>query len=442
MAKKAKASVSEKEVSQVETGSVTEETKFTETDVTQSTTSETEKNEEVEAKSESEKVNEEINEVSEDAEAEANSVDDEVVASESSDTDEDSDDSQEVKKPNEKYFSFDKKEAKKFYVDKDGFLGVIFYKRLVIGIRGENTNNFDSLNDFASIVFNNVEALIKSLRFDDIDYQAFNIDESMGRDGRDVGIMSIDVPFTDKTPLFINRVRKLINTFPECYVRSNSNCRTCIDTTKVTNPMLLKGFVTFASYTRKSDDALKVTARSAAFIPQYLQIEDKDVSDLNRYILSSTKLNTIKDDEGIVHKLRDGTETIDKYMNYYQTIKSRICGMIFEVNDVNKDGKYLVNRIQFYIRILTKKIREAVIPTRIKIVTTKLDSVWMEDLQDIFTWKDPENKAGFLGNDDIIGTDPNVINLMDDISQIQDNVLNDVESIDIDEGEEKSSETV
>lgn len=427
MAKSKTTKVSDEAVSQVENGSVVE-TVETETiaeikEATAEKAVEEPKEEKVEI-SEAEKVKEEIDDDSEGAEEEANSVDDKVVVD--ADKSEDAHE-EEHKKGNEKYFSFDKKEARKFMVDPDHFLSVIFYKRLLVGIRGSDVEKISSLIDYSATVYSSVEALIRSLRFDDIDYQPFQIDEFKCRDGYDVTIMSIDVPFTDKTPLFINRVRKLVNEFQECYVRSSTNCRTCIDTTRTSTPSLIKGFATFASYTKKKDDSLKVTARSAAFVQKYMNLDDKDVSDLNRYILSSTKINTVSD-EGIVHKLRDGTESVDKYMNYFQTMKSKIVGMIYEVTDA-KDGKFLVNRVQYYIRICTKKVYNAIIPTRIKIVTSKLEPAWMENLQDIFTWNDPENKAGFLGNNDLIGTDPNVINLLDDIEQIQKNILDNVDNV-------------
>lgn len=376
--------------------------------------------------SETEKVNDEINENADEAEEEVDVIDDKTaqVAEETKIVD------TEVKKPNEKFFGFDKKEARRFFVDKERFLGVIFYKRLLIGISNENIDKLDSIADFAAIVYNNVESLIKSLRFDDVEYMNFSIDEYKARTSAyDIGIMSIDVPFTDKTPLFINKIRKLVNTmFPQCYIRSSSNCRTTIDTTKTSDVSLLKGFVSFSSYMIKKGTTLKVNSRSAAYVSSILGIDEKSLSDMNRYILSSTKLSAV-DTDGIIHKQKDGSQVVDKYMDYYQTVKNKLCGMIFEVTNV-KDDKFEVYRTQYYVRVRTKKVFDAVIPYGVKIVADKMEPIWVSDLNDIFTWKDPENKAGFLGNDDIVGTEPNIINLNDDLSQIQSNILDDIESVD------------
>lgn len=438
MARKKNSEVSvETVVSQNEIGSetvITESvTEVTVTEISQENTTAKEEKEEI---SEDEKVNQEIQEVSEEAEEEAESITDEVIKT---DNDEKAveEELKENKAKNEKFFSFDKKEARRFYVDRDRFLSVIFYKRLLIGIKADQADRIDSLVDYAAIVYNSVEALIKSLRFDDIEYQAYFIDEFKNRDGRDIGIMSIDVPFTEKTLLFINRVRKLIDELSEfCYVRSSSNCRTVIDTTKInSNETFLKGFATFASYSTKKEGVLRITARSGAFIQKALGFGDKDISDLNRYILSTTKLNSVNEN-GVSHKMRDGTENIDKIMNYYQTMRSRICGMIYDIVDVDSEKGYLVKRTQFYIKICTRKIVNAIVPARIKIVQSQLEQPeWIKNLEEVFTWKDPVNKAGFLGDDNIIGTDPNVINLLDDAAQIQANILENLEGSDIEDSQ-------
>lgn len=432
MAKKKTIEVSDEEVSQVENGSVETTTDNVEPSVTKT---EEQPKEEL---SETDKVNQEIAEDSDEAEEEANSYD-EKTANLNEELAEKEDISEKEKSSNisERFFKFDKKEAKRIYVDKTKFLSVVFYKRLIVGIKFSEVDKIASLVDYGAIVYNNIEALIKSLRFDDVDYQAFHIDEVKNRNGFDVGIVSIDVPFTDKTPLFISKVRKLVETFPECYVRSSSNCRTMIDTTK-TSPdgSLLKGFTSFATYTRKKDDVLKVTTRSGAFIQNSLGYDNKDIGDLNRYILASTKLNSVNE-KGISHKQKDGSEFFDPIMNYFQTMRSKICGMIFEVTDMD-NGKYYVERTQYYVRICTRKVIDSIIPSSVKVVSTNLDPIWTDNLEEIFTWKDPKNKSGFLGNDDIIGTDPNVINLFDDMSQIQSNILDNLSEEEIDDDEETS----
>lgn len=418
--KKKSAEVSENEVSQVENGSVEE----TQTEVVVEQPVEETKSEEKEEVSETEKVNEEINEISEDAEAEVESVNEEEALNEA--TSEVEVGEEEVKKPNEKFFTFDKKEARRFYVDRERFLSVIFYKRIVVGIRGDKTDSIESLVDFGALVYNNVEALIKSLRFEDVQYYAMNIDENKHRDGYDVGVISIDVPFTSKTNLFITKIRGLINeNYPECYVRSSTNCRTDIDTTKSGEKSILKGFASFASYTRFNDDVLKVTARSAGFIKQSLGFDERDINDLNRYILSNNKINVVGEG-GVIHTFRSGEVSTEQFMSYYQTIRGRLCGMIYEITD-KKDNSYQVSRIQYYIRIRTRKTFETIVPIGIKIATSVMDPVWIEDLKDIFTWTDVENKVGFLGNKDIVGTEPNVQNLMDDINQIQVNLMDPIE---------------
>lgn len=435
MAKKKTVEVSEEVVSQVENGSVETTTDNVEPSVTETKTEEPPKEE----LSETDKVNQEIAEDSDEAEEEAKSYD-ETTANLNEEIAEKEDVSEKEKPSNvsERFFKFDKKEAKRIYVDKTKFLSVVFYKRLIVGIKFSEVDKVQSLVDFGAIVYNNIEALIKSLRFDDVDYQAFHIDEVKNRNGFDVGIISIDVPFTDKTPLFISKVRKLVDeAFPECYVRSSSNCRTMIDTTK-TSPegSLLKGFTSFATYTRKKDDVLKVTTRSGAFIQSSLGYDNKDIGDLNRYILASTKLNAVSE-KGISHKQKDGSELFDPIMNYFQTMRSKICGMIFEVTDMD-NGKYYVERTQYYVRICTRKVIDSIIPSSVKVVSTNLDPIWTNNLEEIFTWKDPKNKSGFLGNDDIIGTDPNVINLFDDMSQIQSNILDNLSEEEIDDDEEIS----
>lgn len=417
------------EVAQVENGSVADSKdevsseSVNETEVATESVKEEEKPEEKVELSETDKVNEEINEISDEAEEEVDSVNESVALDEA--TSEVTEEVEEEKKPNEKFFVFDKREARQFFLDPEHFLSVIFYKRIIVGIRGDKADKIDSIVDFGAMVYSNVEALVKSLRFEDVQYLPFTIDERKSRNGYDIGVISIDVPFTAKTNLFIAKIRSLINSsYPECYVRSSTNCRTQIDTTKKHTPSIVKGFASFASYTRHADDVLKVTARSAVFANNdLLKLEEKDVNDLNRYILSNTKLNLINDD-GVIHTNKDGKVSINKTMDYYQTIKGRLCGMIFEIQDV-KDHKFLVSRIQYYVRIRTRKTFETIVPIGVKIVTSKLDPVWIDNLTDAFVWTDAENKVGFLGNKDIVGTEPNVQNMMDDINQIHVNVLDD-----------------
>lgn len=454
MAKKEVSSPVE-EVSQVENGSVvTNETEVTtnaEVSVSEEKTEEVaEKTEKVEEKSkkttkrkskkaieapseeisESEKADKEIAEDAEEAEKEVATIDEKVAIEEAVSDEAEKD---EVDRPNEKYFAFDKREARRIFVDRERFLGVIFYKRLIVGIRRDHVANIDSIVDFGAIVADSVEALVHSLRFEDVNYTKYDIDETKNRDGGDVGIIGIDIPFTAKTNIFVSKIKNYVQNYPECFVRASSICRVNIDTLQTGNPSIIKGFTSFASFTQGQNSVLRVNARSASFLQKSLGFEEKDVNDLNRYILSNNKLNTVGDD-GVIHTFRNGQTKTERYLDYYQVFRNKLCGMIYEITDI-KDSKYLVSRLQFYIRLRTKKTFETIVPIGIKIVTKEMDPVWISDLRDIFTWNDVENKSGFLGNDDLIGTDPNIENLMDDINQIQVNILDPIEDVGIKEEE-------
>ena len=413
---KAKAS---NEVS-VENGSQVENVATNE-DVAVTTASIEESKEEL---TESEKINKEIDDESVESEADA------VETAKISETVENEtienivETSTDERKGNEKFFAFDKKEARRFFIDKEHFVGVIFYKRLLIGIKASELNKVEDIQAYASTLFIRVSELIKSLRFDDVEYERFDIDEYKLQDGYDVGVMSIDVPYTAKTSIFINKIRNLlISQFPEItYLRSSSNVRTSIDVPRSNS--VISGFVSFTSYDKR-DGNKKVTARAATFLNEGLA-DTESVNNLNRYIISLSKINLVNEN-GIIHAKRDGSVNTERFMDYYQTFRNKVHGMIYTVSSI-ENGAVTVDRIHYFIHIRTKKICNTVIPYGIKIVTTKLDTITTNDMRDVFIWDESATKTGFIGNSDLTGTEPNVSNLLDDIEQIQSNIIDSIES--------------
>lgn len=373
---------------------------------------------------ESEKINKEIDDESVESEADA------VETAKISETVENEtienivETSTDERKGNEKFFAFDKKEARRFFIDKEHFVGVIFYKRLLIGIKASELHKVEDIQAYASTLFIRVSELIKSLRFEDVEYERFDIDEYKIQDGYDVGVMSIDVPYTAKTSIFINKIRNLlISQFPEItYLRSSSNVRTSIDVPRSNS--VISGFVSFTSYDKR-DGNKKVTARAATFLNEGLA-DTESVNNLNRYIISLSKINLVNEN-GIIHAKRDGSVNTERFMDYYQTFRNKVHGMIYTVSSI-ENGAVTVDRIHYFIHIRTKKICNTVIPYGIKIVTTKLDTITTNDMRDIFIWDESATKTGFIGNSDLTGTEPNVSNLLDDIEQIQSNIIDSIES--------------
>ena len=373
---------------------------------------------------ESEKINKEIDDESVESEADA------VETAKISETVENEtienivETSTDERKGNEKFFAFDKKEARRFFIDKEHFVGVIFYKRLLIGIKASELHKVEDIQAYASTLFIRVSELIKSLRFEDVEYERFDIDEYKIQDGYDVGVMSIDVPYTAKTSIFINKIRNLlISQFPEItYLRSSSNVRTSIDVPRSNS--VISGFVSFTSYDKR-DGNKKVTARAATFLNEGLA-DTESVNNLNRYIISLSKINLVNEN-GIIHAKRDGSVNTERFMDYYQTFRNKVHGMIYTVSSI-ENGAVTVDRIHYFIHIRTKKICNTVIPYGIKIVTTKLDTITTNDMRDVFIWDESATKTGFIGNSDLTGTEPNVSNLLDDIEQIQSNIIDSIES--------------
>lgn len=417
------------EVLPVENGSQVENVAAEETVVTEETVAVSESSEETpkEELTESEKINKEIDEESSEAEIDAKETAEISEKVEKETIENIVDNSTDERKGNEKFFAFDKKEARRFFIDKDHFVGVIFYKRLLIGIKGSELGRIDDLQSYASTVFIRVSELIKSLRFDDVEYERFDIDEYKIRDGFDVGVMSIDVPYTAKTSIFINKVRNLlISQFPDItYLRSSSNVRTSIDVPKSNS--VISGFVSFASYDKR-DGNKKVTARAATYLNEGLT-DSKSVDELNRYIISLSKINLVNDN-GIIHTKRDGSVNEERFMDYYQTFRNKVHGMIYSVSKI-ENGTVTVDRVHYFIHIRVKKVCNTVIPYGIKIVTTKLDTITTNDLREIFVLDDAAPKTGFIGNADLTGFEPNVLNLLDDIKQIQSNIVDSIESASI-----------
>ena len=373
---------------------------------------------------ESEKINKEIDDESVESEADA------VETAKISETVENEtienivETSTDERKGNEKFFAFDKKEARRFFIDKEHFVGVIFYKRLLIGIKASELHKVEDIQAYASTLFIRVSELIKSLRFEDVEYERFDIDEYKLQDGYDIGVMSIDVPYTAKTSIFINKIRNLlISQFPEItYLRSSSNVRTSIDVPRSNS--VISGFVSFTSYDKR-DGNKKVTARAATFLNEGLA-DTESVNNLNRYIISLSKINLVNEN-GIIHAKRDGSVNTERFMDYYQTFRNKVHGMIYTVSSI-ENGAVTVDRIHYFIHIRTKKICNTVIPYGIKIVTTKLDTITTNDMRDVFIWDESATKTGFIGNSDLTGTEPNVSNLLDDIEQIQSNIIDSIES--------------
>ena len=373
---------------------------------------------------ESEKINKEIDDESIESEADA------VETAKISETVENEtienivETSTDERKGNEKFFAFDKKEARRFFIDKEHFVGVIFYKRLLIGIKASELHKVEDIQAYASTLFIRVSELVKSLRFEDVEYERFDIDEYKIQCGYDVGVMSIDVPYTAKTSIFINKIRNLlISQFSEiAYLRSSSNVRTSIDVPRSNS--VISGFVSFTSYDKR-DGNKKVTARAATFLNEGLA-DTESVNNLNRYIISLSKINLVNEN-GIIHAKRDGSVNTERFMDYYQTFRNKVHGMIYTASSI-ENGAVTVDRIHYFIHIRTKKICNTVIPYGIKIVTTKLDTITTNDMRDVFIWDESATKTGFIGNPDLTGTEPNVSNLLDDIEQIQSNIIDSIES--------------
>ena len=381
-------------------------------------------------KSETEKVNDEIADVAEEAEAEVEKISESAEA-ESKEVDKTEKEADSVRNDG-RYFSFDKREARRFFVDPDKSLGIVFYKRLIVGIRSAEIRNIDDIMGYASNLFIQIEALIKSLRFEDIKYERFDIDEREIYDGYDLGVMSIDVPYTDITSQFVFKINNMIKMyFKEAYIRASSNVCTSIDASK--NNCVLKGFVSFASFDKR-DGTKKVTARAASFISNEVvgeeAISQKTIDDMNRYIIALNKINVCTD-EGIMHKFRRNGEIlteVDKFMDYYQVFRGKVRGILYEVDNI-KDGSFDVKRVKYTVNIRTKKLLDGktTIPCGIKLKTEVLDTIRTSKLTNLMVWDNPDEGMGFLGDECLVKSEANVSNLIDDLTQIQENILDNID---------------
>lgn len=305
----------------------------------------------------------------------------------------------EAKKPREgRITTFDKKEAKRFKLDKSGFVKAVLYKYAVFAFRFEGNEYNDDLyetikNNFVA----KLHTLIHTLDIADFSEKDMYCEENSVMDYGIYHMVGVFVPCTARTNVIISAFKQLCDTenatfdksIPEIYkvvrfMRVKTTAMLQIDASKqMDNNSFAKSFV--ATSRIGSKDRPKADVRSGLFVNEATNWNSKDVFNMNKYILAGTKVNIFS---------TDPNSKLHSEYTYRLNFKSRFNIVENEFVSINDDGSFKMIRTVITVSMFLKTMFNKKVPIGIYI-TTKSSEV---DVKDITTMYNVEDENGEKSN--------------------------------------------
>ena len=333
----------------------------------------------------------------------------------------------EVKKerdPNEKFFSFEKNEARRFFITGDKSLSFVSYREITIGmeIRTQSVKN-KAIEVFNSLV-EDVRRFLSDIRIPDSEFKENALTQETvdaivpGEDSVIVG--RIYVPSASQTRLWTNAIRKKIKSYvdetekPYCYMHCKSLIYLRNDIYVDTTPAV-KGFAAMGRIDHKEKDApmdqRRAIYRGAVYVNSTMGIDEDQLPVINKHALMGTKLSLFSAD-----KVPEDPNY--RFFKYFFNIRGTFHVLYWTINGKNADGTFKVQRTLIRITIRNRKIEllDEFIPIGIRVLP-KIDELNVKSIDEIY--KDAEGKDLLSTVSEVPANNTLVVGMYDDLGTIQ-----------------------
>ena len=293
--------------------------------------------------------------------------------------------------PNEKFFSFEKNEARRFFISADKALSFVSYRKITIGmeIRTQKIKN-DTSKVYNALVAD-IRSFLQDIRIPDSEFNANELDQETidsitpGEDSIIIG--NICVPSAAQTRVWTNAIRKKIKSYldetgkPYCYMHCESLIYLRNDVYVDTNP-IAKGFGVMGRVDRKEKDApmeqRRAIYRGAVYLNKRIGLEDRELPVINRGALLQTKMNLFSTDS-------IPEDPNYRYFKYYFNIKGTFHVLYWTILGKNEDGTFHVQRTLVRVTVRNRKIEllNEYIPIGIRVLP-KIEEINVKTIDEIY----------------------------------------------------------
>lgn len=319
---------------------------------------------------------------------------------------------------NEKFFSFDKDEAKRYTIDRDKFIGFVLYRTIKIHTTFKTVDDIVNIKNCYKGLVAGLTDLIKTMNIKDVETDFYELtDENIDSAELEETLLfgTILIPYTGATSKYTTRIANYVkNAYTNSigkstfYIKCRSDVTVRADGANKIASNSIEGFIGMSRLDMgHNEDEPKLAFRSAVWLNESDRISYETICQANKYILGcGTKLN------------RTVPETHEQRYNTYR-MRMRNCFFIVIYKLEKTDTGYELQRVTSKISIRIKKIFEEYIPIgiRMKTVEDKMEIVTMEDLL-------KEDGHDWLSSMLNISENNNYINgIKEDFNSIEKNIL-------------------
>lgn len=321
--------------------------------------------------------------------------------------------------PEEKFFSFDKEEAKRFYIDRHSFLGFVLYRTIRININVRSKDELSRFKSYYDEVTSGVQKLITDMNIRDVEFEIYQYDKNSEAElavGDSLTAGAIMIPFSGSVNKYTNRIRNYVKGLgPDNGQRSMFyiSCRTVAtlraDSAKQPETANMMGFSLLSRLDSEKDNQdVKAAFRSGFWTKESNKISYDDIRQMNKYILAGgTKIN------------RMTSASDENRFNVYRVRMNKKFFVMSYIIGKNDDGTLTVKRTLSRISIRIRKILEEFIPIGVRLKTHE-DTIIVNSISEILN----VDGANWLSAQIEIPEDNNFVNgLKEDFDALEKNVV-------------------
>ena len=293
--------------------------------------------------------------------------------------------------PNEKFFSFEKNEARRFFISADKALSFVSYREISIGmeIRTQKIKN-DAINTFNALIAD-IRSFLQDIRIPDSEFKDNDLTQETvdsitpGEDSVIIG--RIYVPSAAQTRVWTNAIRKKIKSYldetgkPYCYMHCKSLIYLRNDLYVDTAPVA-KGFAAMGRVDHKEKDApmdqRRAVYRGAVYLNKSIGIDDDQLPIINKHTLLTTKLSSFSADS-------IPEDPNYRFFKYYFNIRGTFHVLYWTILGKNEDGTFKVQRTLVRVTVRNRKIEllDEYIPIGIRVLP-KVEEINIKTIDEIY----------------------------------------------------------
>lgn len=315
----------------------------------------------------------------------------------------------------------DSSQAKKFNIDKSGFLGVVTYKQFSLKYRLKNDKmSIDSICETNNIIIDNIHKIIKANRLQDVEIKRYDYPKLLYVN-EDYIFLNLLIPYTTKSRVVIKLIHNVLANHTvkgsiEYGRHTTDVLKIHINEDKECNEeVFAKGFavISYNHYLAAKVNNVEPNIIGGTFIDSTCGFDFSDIRNMNRGLLVKNKINLYND-----------VKREEKGYVYTIPFTNRIGLISYQIDSMNTKNEYQVTRTIVRSGISTRNVRkEDKYEFKISSYSFdhKTDVIMVKNINEIFEGKNGEFILSNLIDAPSDGVEVNIFRT--DIDSIDDSIF-------------------